>query len=74
MFKERFRFIQMRKEFLFRLEFRRMHASAAAAKLHGMLEVEHLVIDDVLHCVARNPGVVEDTAHDDGVVGRIVMA
>src|SRR5579872_1911362 len=39
-----------------------------------MLEVKHLVIDDIFDGVARNPRVVEHAAYDDRVVGGIVMA
>ena len=40
----------------------------------GMLEVEHLVVEQVLDGVARAGGAVEDAADDDGVVGGVVVA
>ena len=39
-----------------------------------MLQVQHLVIDNVLNSAPRHMGVIEDAAHDDGVVRRIVVA
>ena len=39
-----------------------------------MLEVKHLVIHDVLDRETGNPGMVEDAAHHDGIVRRIVVA
>jgi dTDP-4-amino-4,6-dideoxygalactose transaminase len=54
--------IQVREKFLFRLEFRGMHAAAATAQFHGMLQVQHFVINDVLHSVPGNPRVIEDAA------------
>ena len=51
-----------------------MHAATAPAQLHGMFQVQHLVIDDVFHRVAGNPRMIEDATHDDGVVGGIVVA
>jgi hypothetical protein len=41
---------------------------------HGVLEVEHLVVEQVLDGVARAGGAVEDAADDDGVVGGVVVA
>jgi hypothetical protein len=39
-----------------------------------VLEVEHLVVEEVLDRAARGVGPVEDAADDDGVVGGIVVA
>ncbi len=50
-----------------------MHTPAATSQPHRVLEVQHLVIDDVLHCEPRDSRVIEDAAHHDGVVGGIVM-
>src|SRR2546427_3538552 len=61
------------KKPFFHLRLSRMHASSAAAKFDGMLEVQHLVIDDVLHRVAGNRGVVEHLADHDGIVCGVVM-
>ena len=51
-----------------------MDAAAQAARLDGVLEVQHLVVEQVLDGVARAGGAVEDAADDDGVVGGVVMA
>src|SRR5581483_5792384 len=50
-----------------------MHASSAAAQLDRMLQVQHLVIDDVLQNIMRHRGMVEDAADDDGIVRRVVV-
>src|SRR5580698_11320021 len=50
-----------------------MHAAPAATQFHWMFQVQHFVINDVFHGKARNPGVIESAAHDDGIVSRIVM-
>ena len=39
-----------------------------------MLQVQYFVEDDVLDDVARDAGMVEYSADDDGVVGRVVVA
>ena len=36
--------------------------------------MEHFVVDDVIHGIPRDAGLIEDTAHYDGVVGWIVVA
>jgi len=64
----------LRKELLFRLKLRGVHTATAAAQAHGMLQMQHLVINDVFQRKARDGGVVENAADDDGVVGGIVMA
>src|ERR1700733_14512966 len=38
-----------------------------------MLQVQHLVVDDVLHGVARYRDLIKDAADDNRIVGRIVM-
>jgi len=49
-------------------------AAAEAAHLHWMLEVEHLVVEQIFDGVARARGAVEDAADDDRVVGGVVVA
>jgi hypothetical protein len=49
-------------------------AAAASFDADGMLEVKHLVIEEVLDGAARGVGAVEDAADDDGVVGGVVVA
>src|SRR5712692_2895761 len=39
-----------------------------------MLQMQHLVVNDVVDGVLRDPGMVEDTAYHNGVVGWIVVA
>ena len=63
-----------REEFFFCLEVGRVHASAAAAQPDGMLQVEHLVVDDVFQHKARDAGMIKDTADDDGIVRRVVVS
>src|SRR5580765_2794777 len=39
-----------------------------------MFQVEHLVVDDVFEYVARDAGMVEDSADNNGVMSGIVVA
>jgi len=56
------------------LEFGRVDAAAQAARPDGVLEMEHLVIEQIFDGVARAGGAVKDAADDDGVVGGVVVA
>jgi hypothetical protein len=63
----------------FGFEFARLSGRSGAGRAQvagsdGVLEVEHLVIEQVLDGVARAGGAVEDAADDDGVVGGVVVA
>jgi hypothetical protein len=51
-----------------------VNATAAGFDADGMLEVKHLVVEEVLDCAARGVGTVKDAGDDDGVVGGIVVA
>ena len=51
---ERPGFLQLGKELFFGLELRAVDTAAAASQLHRVLEVQHLVINDVLHGVTGN--------------------
>jgi hypothetical protein len=51
-----------------------VNATAAGFDAHGMLEVEHLVIEEILDCAAWGVGTVEDAADGDGVMSGIVVA
>ena len=51
-----------------------MHASAAPPQSDRVLQVQHLVVEDVLDHVAGDAWIVEDFADDDGVVGGVVVA
>src|SRR5258708_31682320 len=50
-----------------------MHTSPAAPEFHRVLQVQHLVEENVFDRVARHARMVEDAADDDGVVRRIVV-
>jgi hypothetical protein len=69
-----FGFVELGKETLFGLELARVDAAAAGFDADGVLEVEHLVVEQVLDGAARRIGTVEDAADDDGVVSRVVVA
>ena len=62
------------EEALFGLELAGVDAAAAGFDADGMLEVEHLVVEQVLDGAARSVGAVEDAADDDGVVRGVVVA
>ncbi len=51
-----------------------MHASSAPPQPDWVLQMQHLVEQDVFDRVARHARAVEDAADDDGVVGRVVVA
>src|SRR4030081_3820831 len=58
----------------FRQKFARVHASPAPSQPDWVLQVQHLVKQNVFDRIARHARAVEDAADDDGVVGRIVVA
>jgi hypothetical protein len=62
------------EETLFGLELSGVNAAATGFDANGMLEVEHLVVEEVLDGAAWGVGTVEDSADDDGVVGGVVVA
>jgi len=51
----------------------RMHASPAPPQLDWVLQMQHLVEEDVFDSIARHAWVVEDAADDDGVVCRVIV-
>src|SRR5579872_4852647 len=69
-----FSFFQVRKQFLFFLKCCRMDASAAAAQLDWMTQVQHLVVEEILDGAAGRFRAIEDPADHDGVVGRVIVA
>jgi hypothetical protein len=69
-----FGLVELGEETLFGLKLARVDAAAAGLDADGVLEVEHLVVEEVLDCAARGVGTVEDAADDDGVVSCIVVA
>jgi hypothetical protein len=56
------------------MKLRRMHASPAPTQLHRMLQVKHLVVNNVFDDVARNQELIKDAADHDRIMCRIVMA
>ena len=71
---ELFRMGQVREEVFFCLELARVDTPAAASQFDWVLQVEHLVVEDVLDDEAWNAGIVEYAADDNRVVGGIVVA
>ena len=55
------------------MEFARVHAAAAATQLHRMLQVQHLVKQNVFDGIARHAWMIKHAADDDGIVGGIVV-
>jgi hypothetical protein len=70
----RFGGVEFGEEALFGLELAGVHAAASGFDADGMLEVEHLVVEEVLDGAARGVGAIEDAGDDDGVVGGVVVA
>src|ERR1700677_685282 len=64
---------ELGKKRLFGFERRGVHATAQAAHPDGMLQVKHLVIEQVLDGVARTGRPVENAADDNRVVRRVVV-
>jgi hypothetical protein len=62
------------EEALFGLELAGVDAATAGFDADGVLEVKHLVVEEVLDGAARGVGAVEDAGDDDGVVGGVVVA
>src|SRR5262252_3442025 len=62
------------EKFFLCLKLRRVDTATAAAQPHRVLQVEHLVVDDVVQNIARDGGMIEDSADDDGVVCWVVVA
>ena len=71
---ERQSLFELRELTLVRFECGGMDTPAKPAHSDWMLEVEHFVIEQVLDRVARTRGPIEYAAHDDSVMGGIVMA
>jgi hypothetical protein len=68
-----FRFLPVGEETLFQLKFAGMYAAAAATYLHGMLQVQHLVVKEILYCVTRSVLAVKDSTDHDRVVRWIIV-
>ena len=66
--------VEFGEEALFGLELAGVDAAAAGFDADGVLEMEHLVVEEVFDGAARSVGAVEDAADDDGVVSGVVVA
>ena len=67
-------FFELGEEAFFGLELAGVDAAAAGFDADGVLEVQHLVVEEVLDGAAGSIGAVEDAGDDDGVVGGVVVA
>ena len=67
-------FIELRKETLFGLELAGVDTATASLHADGMLQVKHLMVEQILDGTTRGIGTVEDATDDDGVVGGVVVA
>jgi hypothetical protein len=70
----RFGGLEFGEEALFGLELTGVNAATASFDADGVLEVEHLVVEEVLDGTAGSIGTIEDAAYDDGVVRCVVVA
>ena len=66
--------VEFGEETLLGLELAGVDAAASGFDADGVLEVEHLVVEEVLDGTARGVGAIEDAGDDDGVVSGVVMA
>ena len=65
---------ELRKKAFFVAKLARVHAAPATVESDRMLQMQHLVKQNVFNRVARHARVVEHTADDDCVVRRIIVA
>ena len=65
---------ELGEETFFGLELAGVYAAATGFDADGVLEVEHLVVEEILDGAAGGVGAIEDSADDDGVVGGVVVA
>src|SRR5262249_14345499 len=63
----------LREELLLGTKFCRMHAAATALELNRMPQVQHLVINDVLHGIARDRRMIKKTTNHNCIVSGIVV-
>ena len=64
---------KVREQLLLGSKFRGMNTPPAAAQMDGMFEVQHLVVDDVFEDAKWHERMIENTADDNRVVGRVVV-
>ena len=69
-----FGLFKVREETLLGLKLAGVNTAASGLYADGMLEVQHLVVEQILDRAARCIGPVEDAADHDGVVSRVVVA
>jgi len=62
------------EEAFFGLELAGVYTAATGFDADWVLEVEHLVVEEILDGAARGVWAVEDAADDDGVVSCVVVA
>ena len=67
-------FLYLGEQLFFCLKFRGVHTAPRTPQSHGMFQVQHLVVNDVIDRVLGNPGMVKNAADYDGIVGRIVVS
>src|SRR3954466_8867085 len=70
---KRLRTLQLREQIFFCIELARMDAPTTSAQLHRMLQVQHLVIDQVFNGESRHVGTIKYPADNDGIMRRIVV-
>src|SRR6185437_10208672 len=71
---ESLRFRSRGKEFFFSLEFGGVYATPATPQLNGVLQMKHLVVNDVFKYRLRHAGMIESAADDNRVVRRIIIS
>jgi hypothetical protein len=64
---------EFRKEFFLLLKGFGMHTTATPIQFHWMLQVEHLVIDEIFHAINRHLCAIEDAADDNRIVSGVIM-
>ena len=67
------RTLQLRKQSLFIMKFPRVYAAAAPPHFHRMLQMQHLVKQNVLDRITRHPRMIKNAADNNRIVRRIVM-
>jgi hypothetical protein len=67
-------FVELREEALFSLELAGVDAATASLHADGMLQVQHLVIEEILYRAAWSVRTIEDAADNDSVVSGVVVA
>src|ERR1700751_5307467 len=65
--------LQLRKQSLFIMKFPRVYTAAAPPHFHRMLQMQHLVKQNVLDRITRHARMIKNAADDNRIVRRIVM-